>query len=73
MSNPTKASMHPSVTQERVLELHNRRTTTLDDPGICLACGAEAECVEPDARDYACAACGEHRVVGSEEAVLLFR
>lgn len=67
-----KTTIHHSVTLERVLGLHNRRATTLDDPGICLACGAEAEGVEPDACNYACEACGEAQVLGCEEAVLLF-
>lgn len=40
--------------------------------GICLACG-EWTCggVEPDARGYACEACGAHKVVGAAEALLM--
>ncbi len=64
--------IHASVTLERVLKAHNRRATALDDPGMCLACGAEAEGVEPDARNYECEACGEAQVFGIEEVVLLF-
>ena len=39
--------------------------------GFCLACGAPAYGVEPDARRYLCEACGEPRVYGAEELCLL--
>jgi len=36
--------------------------------GLCLACGDwTTGGVEPDARNYACEACGERRVYGAEE------
>jgi hypothetical protein len=38
--------------------------------GFCLACGAEAEQVEPDARKYSCARCGLAHVYGAEEIAL---
>ena len=38
--------------------------------GFCLACGAEAYGVEPDARRYSCEACGQPKVYGAEELVL---
>jgi hypothetical protein len=41
-----------------------------DNLGFCLACGAEAYCVEPDARKYECESCGEHKVYGAEELLL---
>ena len=41
-----------------------------DSMGICLACGAEACQVEPDARDYECDVCGEEAVYGAEEVLL---
>jgi len=62
---------HPSVTAERIVEACERRAGSLDNPGICLACGADVEGVEPDARRYACEVCGERQVYGVEE--LLFR
>lgn len=39
--------------------------------GFCLACGAEAGQVEPDARKYSCKACGLAHVYGAEEIALL--
>jgi hypothetical protein len=42
--------------------------------GLCLACGEiqEGGC-EPDARNYECDACGEMRVYGIEEALMMGR
>jgi predicted RNA-binding Zn-ribbon protein involved in translation (DUF1610 family) len=38
--------------------------------GFCVACGAEAEGVEPDAREYECDVCGEKKVFGAEELLI---
>jgi hypothetical protein len=43
-----------------------------DTEGVCLACGAEASGVEPDASGYTCEGCGEPSVSGAEEIVLMF-
>jgi hypothetical protein len=61
---------HPSITEARVLEACERRMTSLDDPGFCLACGNEQGGCEPDARRYRCEACGEHQVYGAEELLI---
>lgn len=45
--------------------------TTLDNPGFCIRCGAEAEGCEPDARRYECENCGERGVYGLEELVMM--
>ena len=42
-----------------------------DNLGFCLACGAEAYCVEPDARRYTCESCGKPHVYGAEELLLM--
>src|SRR5579884_8540 len=52
-----------------------REYTTLDNPsrrkpGPCLACGAETEGVEPDAKQYACEGCGEPAVYGAAEILI---
>jgi predicted RNA-binding Zn-ribbon protein involved in translation (DUF1610 family) len=61
---------HKSLTNARIMEAARRRMFSLDSPGFCLTCGNEAEGVEPDARRYACEACGEREVYGAEELTL---
>jgi predicted RNA-binding Zn-ribbon protein involved in translation (DUF1610 family) len=39
--------------------------------GFCLACGAEAFNVEPDARQYECDECGKNKVYGAQEILLM--
>ena len=39
--------------------------------GFCIACGAEAFNVEPDARNYECEGCGARQVFGAEELLLM--
>jgi len=39
--------------------------------GFCIACGAEAYNVEPDARKYECEECGENKVYGAEELLMM--
>jgi hypothetical protein len=48
-----------------------RRRSTLDDPGLCLACGKESEGVDPDARDEKCEHCGENKLYGIEEILFI--
>jgi len=42
-----------------------------NDYGFCLACGAERENCEPDARKYRCDSCNRHTVCGAEEIALM--
>ena len=42
-----------------------------DQGGFCLACGAEAYGVEPDARKYRCEACDHHTVYGAQEISIM--
>lgn len=42
-----------------------------DNLGFCLACGAEVRGVEPDARKYECESCGECKVYGAEELLMM--
>lgn len=55
--------MRFSVTESDVNEGSN---------GICLKCGeiAYGSC-EPDARNYECESCGERKVFGLEEAIIM--
>ena len=43
-----------------------------DNTGFCIACGAEASGVEPDARNYVCESCGERKVFGAEELIFMY-
>jgi hypothetical protein len=55
-----------ALTIERVIE-----AVEADDClGFCLACGADAYGVEPDARGYRCEDCGANQVYGAEECLL---
>lgn len=40
--------------------------------GFCLNCGEEAYEVEPDARRYPCECCGQRKVYGAQEILLMF-
>jgi len=63
-------TVHESVTVERVTEAVERSMFDLDNPGFCVACGDDADGVEPDAERYKCRACGAAAVFGAEQ--LLF-
>jgi hypothetical protein len=62
--------MHESLTPDRIMTAVENQLTGLDDPGFCIACGADAYGVEPDARRYKCEACGEKAVYGAQELAL---
>ena len=58
------------VSTEQIVDALARSEFTLDNPGFCLACGAEADGCDPDARGYECEACGERQVYGAQELLL---
>jgi hypothetical protein len=62
--------VHSDVTLDRVTEAVQRAHTSLDNPGFCIHCGAEAEGVEPDARKCECESCGQPGVYGAEELLI---
>lgn len=62
--------IHKNITSETILEAVQRSQTSLDNPGFCIGCGAEADSCEPDARKLECEACGAHLVYGAEELLL---
>ena len=59
-------NLHPTITPDRIADLADRAMTSLDNPGLCIACGAEAEDVEPDASKAPCDNCGKPAVYGVE-------
>ena len=66
-----KLKIHPSITLDRVTEVVESGMTSLENPGFCLACGADADGCEPDARGYECDECGAHKVYGAEEVLMM--
>ena len=62
--------LHQDITLDRVTEAVGRAHSSLDNPGFCVRCGAEADGVEPDARKYKCESCGEPGVYAAEELLL---
>lgn len=64
-------TIHPSVTFDRIMALVEDATTSLENPGVCLACGEKADGCEPDARNYECEGCGAHEVFGAEEVMFM--
>jgi hypothetical protein len=66
-----RLTIHESITADRISEAVERHRTTLDNPGFCVRCGADAEGVEPDARGYTCESCGEDGVYGAEELLMM--
>lgn len=63
--------IHRKVTKKRVIAACERHMTSLENPGFCVSCGEEAECVEPDARRSRCDHCGERAVFGAEELAIM--
>ncbi len=61
-----KTQFMPVMTEREYL-----RSRSEDNSGFCLACGTEADGVEPDARKYKCESCGEPKVYGLEELLLM--
>lgn len=65
-------SLHHSITHKRLIEAaSNSLMFGLDNPGFCVECGHAQEGCEPDARKYKCAACGERKVYGAEELIMM--
>jgi hypothetical protein len=56
---------------EHILAAVEGSQTGLDNPGFCLACGAEADGCEPEARAYPCDSCGQRKVYGAEEILFM--
>ncbi len=56
-----------NLTIKQVMEACEDGTT-----GFCMACGAQTEGVEPDARCYECEECGSESVFGAEQIIIEF-
>jgi hypothetical protein len=60
-----KTQYKPVMTSSEYADEHENNT------GFCLACGETADSVEPDARAYPCESCGQRKVFGLEELMLM--
>lgn len=67
MPEPEGTELTFTMTDEEYRVLRN------EDAGRCIACGAEAYGVEPDACNYPCDGCNEDQVYGIEELMLMGR
>jgi hypothetical protein len=66
--------LHESITPDSIADPTDRAGTTLDSPGLYIACGADTEDVEPDAAPSICECCGRPAVYGVERiAIMAFR
>ena len=65
-----KMHMHPSITFDRVYDAVERCHMSLDNPGFCVSCGADADGCKPDIRRGKCEACGKRSVFGADELLL---
>ena len=62
--------IHKSITQQKLLELCQEREEMLENPGVCIVCGAEHSECEPDARKRECEECGKMTVYAPEEILM---
>lgn len=62
----TKAGIKQFMPVLSVRQMMSRETT-----GWCLKCGQEVQNVEPDARKYVHARCGEPKVYGLQELLIM--
>ena len=64
-------NVHKSVTTTRIIQAAEESAFGTGNPGICIACGDDAEGCEPDASKHECEGCGEAAVYGAEELLLI--
>ena len=58
---------HASLTVDRIIEAIEADEYS----GFCWSCGAECYGIEPDASGCECEECGEPKVMGAEDCLLL--
>ena len=61
----------PTINPERLLEAVREQMFGDGNTGFCTACGQEADGCEPDARNYPCESCGERKVYGASELLIM--
>lgn len=63
--------IHPSITEDRIMEACEDQMFGTGNPGFCIACGADHDACEPDAREYECYECGKRSVYGAAEIAMM--
>ena len=63
--------IHPSITQERVIDAVEAQMYGTANPGFCLACGADHDECEPDASGYTCYECDLPAVEGAQNVLMM--
>lgn len=63
--------LHESITEQRVINTVEQNNRNCENIGLCIACGEENDCCEPDARNYECEFCGAKQVFGAEEILFM--
>lgn len=58
------------LNRDEIIDAVERSMVSLENPGFCVECGAEASGVEPDAERYSCESCGESGVYGAEQLLI---
>ena len=66
-----QSDIHKSITLERIAPMAEAQMFGLENPGVCLACGTSRDGCEPDAEGYECWECGEMKVMGASELMML--
>lgn len=65
-----RAAFTNGLSQQTIMAAVDRQMHDLENPGFCVVCGTEANCCEPDARNYTCDSCGCPTVYGAEELLI---
>ena len=63
--------LHSSLTTEIIVNACERTMFGLEMIGFCISCGEEHDACEPDAERYQCEVCGENKVYGAEQLLLM--
>lgn len=63
--------VHPSLTYEKIQDAVELQIISTENLGFCIACGHEQDGCEPDAKEYECDNCGQKKVYGAEELLMM--
>jgi len=61
----------PGWTPDEILAEAEDQMFGMENNGICINCGALRGMCEPDAREYPCDDCGQNKVYGAAELLMM--